>query len=1366
MDGIQKHRQNTAWTKIVSAWLPGFFLIQLLLIPVPAISGLATAALVAAVAAMPSVSYADCDGDGDDGDPDEGGECGYTPPDPDKSNGQNGDSPKAGDPIDTSTGNLYASATDYAGTGPFPLNLTRHYNSHTLPAGLAAGVLGANWSHRLGSHLITVSSTVMKAVRADGKVVTFKLASGNWKPDADINEKLVPILSSTTITGWNYTTEEDRGETYDASGKLLSITNRAGLAQTFGYDTSGRLATAADPFGRKLNFSYDASNRIQGFTDPAGRAYAYAYDANNNLASVTYPDGSVRKYLYENTAFPHAMTGLIDENGIRLLTWTYDSKGLAVASEQAGSVSKTTLAYDFTNGVTKITDALGNTSSFFFQTIFGIVHPYQANQPVPFSAAAYWSYDANGNVTKHTDYKGNTTNYSYDTARNLETSRTEAAGTPQARTITTQWHATFRLPVKITEPNRVTTLAYDAKGNLGTRTVTAGSLSRVWNYTYNSNGQVTQIDGPRTDIKDITQFSYDAQGNLTSITDALGHSTKITGYDADGRPLTIQDPNGLSTQLAYDPRGRLLSRTAGTETTAYAYDAAGQLLKVTQPDASYTVFTYDPAHRLTQVSDNLGNKIVYTLDAAGNRVKEQILDPANALARSLTRTFDALNRTATSVGTQGQTTALAYDADSNVVAVSDPLSNLSQRVYDALNRPVASTDPLFHQTRYNYDANDNLVKVTDPRSLATQYTYDGLGNRIQTASPDSGTTADTFDAAGNRARSTDARGKATSYAYDALNRPLSLSFASGTPVAFSYDGGANGLGRLTGMSDETGSTGWSYDAHGRVLLKTQTIGATTQKLAYAYDAAGRLSLVTYPSGNAVGFAYDAAGRVSQLNYTPAAPATVVHGPTGRLVKKTAASQTLLNSVQYTAFGAVKSWTWGNSQAYQRSFDLDGRLVSYPLGGGRGNTLAYDAAGRITAYNDSDATQARQFQYDAAGRLNGIIQGQTQTAYFYDADGNRTELAVWPPRASGQKSSITAYAYSKTSNQLQWAFGSSAQAFSYDAKGDTTADGTLAYTYSDRGRLAQINKAGVTTQFGVNGLGQRVKKTVGAAAVTTLFVYDEAGHLLGEYKADGTALRETIWLGDMPVAVITGGAVYSIYADHLNSPRAIADTTGKVLWRWDSEPFGATPPNQDVDGDGVAFTFNLRFPGQYYDAETGLHYNYFRDYNPAVGRYVQSDPIGLGGGVNSYYYAEGNPINIFDLFGLTAMCPSTPPSTSNPSWKNYVGMPSVFHCGYNTYLENRTPIPDDPIGECVYDERGKLVDENHKYAGCRGTPDQYPASDSWNHFWNDTGGIRENGWSAFKESRKHDFDQADQWIRSKVNQIKQWQWQDLLISPAY
>jgi RHS repeat-associated protein len=155
---------------------------------------------------------------------------------------------------------------------------------------------------------------------------------------------------------------------------------------------------------------------------------------------------------------------------------------------------------------------------------------------------------------------------------------------------------------------------------------------------------------------------------------------------------------------------------------------------------------------------------------------------------------------------------------------------------------------------------------------------------------------------------------------------------------------------------------------------------------------------------------------------------------------------------------------------------------------------------------------------------------------------------------------------------------------------------------------------------------------------TYFVYDEAGHLLGEYGGSGALIQETVWMADTPVATLrprTGGGVdiYYVHTDHLNTPRKITrPADNALLWRWDVAPFGAALPDENPEGAGT-FRYNLRFAGQYYDTESGLHYNYFREYDPAVGRYVESDPIGLKGGINTYGYANQDPVDLADPFGL-------------------------------------------------------------------------------------------------------------------------------------
>jgi len=229
-------------------------------------------------------------------------------------------------------------------------------------------------------------------------------------------------------------------------------------------------------------------------------------------------------------------------------------------------------------------------------------------------------------------------------------------------------------------------------------------------------------------------------------------------------------------------------------------------------------------------------------------------------------------------------------------------------------------------------------------------------------------------------------------------------------------------------------------------------------------------------------------------------------------------------------------------------------------------------------------------------------------------------------------------------------------------------------------------------------------------------------------------------------------LFYLHTDHLGSVVAVSsNSTKSKVWQRRDFDIGASPfgldvlPNGEKLHDGL-FEMPLRFPGQYYDQETGTNYNYFRDYDPSIGRYIQSDPIGLGGGLNTYGYVGGNPIQLVDRFGLTAECPTGPPM-NDPNWIPYTGDPEVFHCGFNGYLESRQPTPDDPIGECFYDSCGALVDDKHEYALCGGTPDQYlfdPEESNrikrfingFNHSVRDTGGINHKGFGAFMESNKY------------------------------
>jgi RHS repeat-associated protein len=572
-----------------------------------------------------------------------------------------------------------------------------------------------------------------------------------------------------------------------------------------------------------------------------------------------------------------------------------------------------------------------------------------------------------------------------------------------------------------------------------------------------------------------------------------------------------------------------------------------------------------------------------------------------------------------------------YDAMGRPTTVLDPNGLTSYTYYDSLGRPIQTQQPantgstMPTTTSFAYNAADSLTQVTDPRNLATTYSPNGLGDVTAQTSPDTGASQYTYDALGNLLTKTDARGKLTQYTYDAGDRIKTISYPTGTGTTFEYDGGTTpipgAIGELTKITDASGQTVYTYDSMSRKTSKVQTTGSKTFTVGYSWGDSGsaldKLTAITYPSGTRVNYSYDSYGDVSGITVNP---------PNANGVgTNTGSTLPMLGTITRNAESKLTGWTWASTKTQAISYDANGQISAYNLGDstttGTRRTILRDSAGRITGYTHTSNGSLvpaldQSFGYDNLNRLISATLGGTAIQYSYDATGNRTAKVI-----SGTSYPNIISVTSNRLNQMQDVGGTATVV--HDAAGNITSDGTNTYTYSDRGRLATMTNAGGTVTYSYNALELRVGKIGPTVLVPTgsiYYVYDEEGKLLGEYDANGDPLYETIYM-ESPVGVLqqtgTAGAgnvavsLYNVWSDQLGAPRIITQQSNEaIVWRWDSaEAFGATAPDQNPGGLGV-FSFNQRLPGQVFDAESGVFQNWHREYNPRVGRYLQSDPLGL------------------------------------------------------------------------------------------------------------------------------------------------------------
>ncbi|MBC2864071.1 putative T7SS-secreted protein [Streptomyces mexicanus] len=824
-----------------------------------------------------------------------------------------------------------------------------------------------------------------------------------------------------------------------------------------------------------------------------------------------------------------------------------------------------------------------------------------------------FTYDEAGRVTSWTDTNDRTYTYTYD-----DQDRCIAEGGSAG-------HMALRLAYDETDPAtglRVTT-ATTAEGH--TRRYLINERAQVVAET-DPLGAVTRYRRDRynrllaeTDpLGHTTSYRYDEAGNLLSVTRPDGREARAE-YNALGLPVKITGPDGATWRQTYDDRGNRTSATdpAG-QTTRFSYDEAGRLTAVTDPLGHTTTVECDRAGLPVRITDPLGSTTTYERDAFGRPTA--ITDPTGAVTRLEWSLEGHLTRRTAPDGTSESWT---YDGEGNCTSHTDPLGGVTRFEYTHFDLLAARTDPDGVRYEFAHDCELRLTQVTNPQGLTWSYVYDPAGRLVSETDFDDRTLTYTYDSAGRLSSRTDALGQTIRFDRNELGQVVRKD-ADGQVTTYAYDF----TGALAEARGPHGSTLTILrDRYGRV--RSETVDGRT--LTYAYDTLGRRTGRTTPTGATTTWSYDAAGRRTAM----------------------VASGRAIDSA-YDRAGRELTRHIGGTVTLEHTFDALGRLTTQSVTGVGGQTLqhrayTYRADGNVIRVTDR-LTGTRRFDLDATGRVTAVHAANWTETYAYDEAGNQTH-ASWPPDHPGVE------ATGPRSYQGTCITRAGKVRYEHDALGRVTLrqktrlsrkPDTWRYEWDAEDRLTSVTTPdGTRWRYTYDPLGRRTAKLRLAPDGETVvervdFTWD--GTTLCEQTTTSAALPNPVTLtwdhqGLRPVSQterITAADAsqeeidsrfFAIVTDLVGTPTELVDEQGHIAWRTRSTLWGTTA----WATDSTTYT-PLRFPGQYYDPETGLHYNYFRHYDPATARYLSPDPLGLAPAPNPAAYVR-NPFTWADPLGL-------------------------------------------------------------------------------------------------------------------------------------
>ncbi|MBB4689393.1 RHS repeat-associated core domain-containing protein [Amycolatopsis jiangsuensis] len=827
--------------------------------------------------------------------------------------------------------------------------------------------------------------------------------------------------------------------------------------------------------------------------------------------------------------------------------------------------------------------------------------------------------------------------------------------------------------VSVTNPSgQAMQYRYDGTGRIVGWTDRNGEWFR---YQYDQNGRVVRTEGSGGFLDCVLE--YDPENRITRSTDALGHTTEFHFSEA-GQLLREINPLGQETALEWDARDNLLSSTDPLgRTTRYRYDEAGNLTAQIRPGGAERRWERDEAGRAVAVHEAPGVVTRYEYDQRGNVTKVVAPDGATTGYR-----YGGQGALVAVTDPVGGVTTLVNDPAGLVVAVTGPRGGVTRFARDEFGRVVAVTDPVGGVERFGYTTDGRLAWHQTPDGGQERWALDGEGNdRVHLSAagtitrrdyggfdlpvaqvrPDGSRLAFTYDlqlrpetvtteqgqvwryewdAAGNLIRETDFTGGVTTFGYDAAGRLVERVSPDGQRTTFRYDPAGNlaeqrtgdlstrfefsGTGHLLSVDDGTTRVSYERDAVGRVVAETVN-GRTVRS---AYDAEGRLVHRVTPSGAESSWQYDAAGLPVAARLA-GRDLRFVHDPLGREVRRTLGTGATL----------LQTWTPGSQLASQEitdHFSATHQQRSY----------GYRADGELVTLQDR-LGGPRRFDLDPLGRVTEVRSAQGPESYRYDTTGNVTE-ASWPTAETDLVGRRT-FAGSLVTE-------AGGMRYAHDRRGrvvlrERTMPGgaklTWRFTWTDENRLvAVVVPDGSSWRYTYDALGRRVAKEHFALdGHTSLerveFTWD--GPALVEEARDTPVGRQvTVWdyaPGNEHRPLAQRGRTarpgqdwvdtrfHAIVTDLAGRPAELVDDDGRIIWCGRTSVYGAPA------GPGSAEATPLRFPGQYFDAETGLHYNLQRYYDPVTARYLSLDPIGLEAGPNPYAYVD-NPFGEMDPLGLT------------------------------------------------------------------------------------------------------------------------------------